>query len=118
MPDPVSVDRLREATMDDPEFMAELVEMFVTDAESQVVALQQGIEAEQWPAVARTAHRLRGACSNVGAEQLAHMCADIEHQAGGGAPVESSMAGDVQAEFGRVRTALKDCVATAQDGAQ
>lgn len=114
MSDPVNVTRLREATLDDAEFMGELVEMFVTDVGDQLVSLEQAIAAADWNSTKRTAHRLRGASSNVGADELARLCADLEHRSSETETVESSAGAGIRAEFERVKTALQGCVLQAK----
>ena len=114
MSDPVNVARLREATLDDAEFMGELVEMFLTDAADQLVSLEQAIASADWPFTSRTAHRLRGASSNVGAEELARLCADLEHRSSEGAAVEQAAGMGIREEFERVSLALQDCVLQAK----
>jgi HPt (histidine-containing phosphotransfer) domain-containing protein len=114
MSDSVNVARLREATLDDAEFMDELVEMFLTDVADQLVSLELAIAAEDWPSTSRTAHRLRGASSNVGAEELARLCSDLEHRSAEAGAVESSAGAGIREEFERVTSALQDCVAQAK----
>jgi HPt (histidine-containing phosphotransfer) domain-containing protein len=114
MPDPVNVARLREATLEDAEFMGELVEMFLTDAAEQLTSLERALAAEDWPSTRRTAHRLRGASGNVGAEELARLCGDLEQRSSEGVAVESSAGSSIRGEFERVSAALQDCVLQAK----
>lgn len=114
MPEPVNVARLKEATMDDADFMGELVEMFLADTADQLVFLEQAIASEDWTTTRKAAHRMRGACSNVGAEELSRMCEVLESQSATGAAVESSAGGEIRNEFGRVSTALQEYVALAK----
>jgi len=118
MPDPVNVVRLREATLDDAEFMGELVEMFVTDVADQLVSLEQAIASQDWASTRRTAHRLRGASSNVGAEELARLCSDLEHRSAEAEAVESSAGAGIRVEFERVKAALQNCVVQAKSEGQ
>lgn len=118
MTDPVNVVRLREATLDDAQFMGELVEMFVTDVADQLVSLDQSIASADWPSTRRTAHRLRGASSNVGAEELARLCSDLEHCSSETEAAGRSAGADIREEFERVKTALQDCVVQAKSEEQ
>jgi HPt (histidine-containing phosphotransfer) domain-containing protein len=118
MSDPVNLTRLREATLEDAEFMGELVEMFLTDAADQLVSLEQAIASADWPSTSRTAHRLRGASSNVGAEELARLCSDLEHRSSEGAAVEETYGLTIREEFERVSAALQDCVVQAKSEGQ
>lgn len=114
MAESVNVARLREATFDDAEFMGELVEMFLTDAGVQLVVLEQAIASADGPSTSRTAHRLRGACSNVGAEELARLCADLEHRSAEGAALEEAAGIKIREELDRVSVALQTCVLEAK----
>jgi HPt (histidine-containing phosphotransfer) domain-containing protein len=98
--------------------MGELVEMFLTDAADQLIALEQAIASADWTATSRTAHRLRGASSNVGAEELARLCSDLEHRSSEGAAVEGASEMGIRQEFERVSIALQDCVAQAKSEGQ
>ncbi len=118
MSDPVNVARLREATLDDAEFMGELVEMFLTDAADQLASLEQSIAAADWPATSRTAHRLRGASSNVGAEKLARLCSEMEHRSSEDDAVEETAGMKIREEFDRVSVALQNCVLQAKSEGQ
>ena len=114
MSDPVNITRLREAALDDAEFMGELVEMFLTDTADQLVFLEQAIASADWISTSRTAHRLRGASSNVGAQELARLCSDLEQRSSEGTAVETSAGKSIRGEFERVVAALQDCVVQAK----
>jgi HPt (histidine-containing phosphotransfer) domain-containing protein len=114
MSGPVNVRRLREAALEDAEFMGELVEMYLTDAADQLVSLEQAIASADWISTSRTAHRLRGASSNVGAQELARLCSDLEQRSSEGIAVERSAGKSIRAEFERVVVALQDCVLQAK----
>ena len=114
MSDPVNVGRLREATLADAELMGELVDLFLTDGADQLVFLEQAIASADWPSTRRTAHRLRGASSNVGAEELARLCSELEDSSSEGAAVEQDSGITIRQEFERVRVALRECVLRAK----
>ena len=117
MSEPVNIVRLREATLEDDEFLVELVEMFLTDASDQLDLLATAIDSPDQVDVGRKAHRLRGACSNIGAEELARLCAELESQSESGARVAVSTTSGVRDEFERVSVALQGCVADAKSRA-
>ena len=117
MSEPVNMSRLREAALEDPEFMGELVEMYLSDAADQVASLEQAIVSEDWRATNSTAHRLRGASSNVGAQELARLCAVLEERSSKGVALESSAGEGLRGEFERVVVALQACVTQAKNEA-
>lgn len=114
MSEPVIMSRLREAALDDAKFMGELVEMYLTDAADQLASLEQAIASADWETASRTAHRLRGASSNIGAQELARLCSDLEQRSSEGAVVECSAGEGLRGEFERVVVALQDCVVQAK----
>jgi HPt (histidine-containing phosphotransfer) domain-containing protein len=74
--------RLREAAMDDDEFMVELIDLFLDDMPRQIEWLRRGAGQADPDEVRKAAHRIRGAAGNVGAERLSGICADLEKVAG------------------------------------
>ena len=114
MSDSVNTMRLREATLEDDEFLVELVEMFLADAADQLALLEAAINSPDQFEVSSKAHRLRGACSNVGAEVMAQLCGELEEQSAAGTVIESSVGSRLRDEFDRVNTALLVCVSDAK----
>jgi two-component system, sensor histidine kinase and response regulator len=99
------LERLGEAAGED--LVEQLATVFLTDADARVAALRHALAADDAAAVARSAHTLSGASANLGATDLARLCATLAtgSAAGdlvrGGAQLEA-----VEAELGRVRSAL------------
>jgi HPt (histidine-containing phosphotransfer) domain-containing protein len=79
----------------------------LVDADARLVAMRQAFADDDAGALVRSAHLLSGASANLGATDLARLCATL---ASNGA--EGGLAGDdvqldaVEAELGRVRVAL------------
>jgi HPt (histidine-containing phosphotransfer) domain-containing protein len=71
-------ERLLEAGMGDPEFIRELATMMLDDGEQRLVRLHAALQAEDWEVAGREAHSLKGAALNVGAEELAKLCAVVD----------------------------------------
>jgi CheY-like chemotaxis protein len=110
--DPQVVDCLeRLSATSGEDLVAELVVMFVADADGRVLALRKSLAAEDPSAVFRAAHAMGGASANVGATHLARLCNtlanNIEADLGsselrrGWALLEA-----IEAELGRVGVAL------------
>lgn len=110
----VNTKRLREATLEDDEFLVELVEMFLVDAADQLALLEAAINSPDQIEVSSKAHRLRGACSNVGAEAMAQLCEELEEKSASGTVIESSVGSRLRDEFDRVNTALLERVSDAK----
>ncbi len=67
-----------------PQLVVELVDLFISDTGSRLAALRRTIEQDDPPALARQAHALRGSFSNMGADRMAELCAQLEEQGRGG----------------------------------
>ena len=75
------------------DFMAQLAQIFVSDARTTLARMQQYAQAGDAAALAREAHRLKGSSATVGAARLAGECSAIERaaRAGGGKELASSI---------------------------
>ena len=76
--EPINLHRFREASMEDEKFMDELIDIYLEDMPRQLEALRAAVQNHDGPAAAATAHRLRGASGNMGADSLSGLCHDIE----------------------------------------
>ncbi len=103
----VNLGRIREATMGDEEFMAELIDIFLDDSPTQISALRDAIEGREGEVAASTAHRLKGSSGNLGADSLAALCRRVE-EAGREDRVEAlpGLLRDIEQEFTRVKEYL------------
>jgi HPt (histidine-containing phosphotransfer) domain-containing protein len=105
--DPDVLAGLRE--LGDAELLAELVELFVDDTPSRILALRDAFEKDDAEAVERVAHTLKGSCSNMGAWRMANLCAEFKELShSGDLTLAPELLDQLQAEFGRVRATLED----------
>ena len=81
---------LRSVGESEPEFLAELIELFVADTATQLQALEQAVAVGDLAAIARTAHELEGACGYLGADQMQTLCARLERLGGDTALAEAA----------------------------
>jgi signal transduction histidine kinase/DNA-binding response OmpR family regulator len=89
--DPTSLERLRALrSPGDPDFLRELVDIFVRDAEAGLTDLEAAVRASERTEVRDYAHKLVSGCENVGAKRLAQFCRDLE---------DASRASDAAADF-------------------
>ncbi|HXQ62648.1 MAG TPA: response regulator [Acidimicrobiales bacterium] len=104
------VGRLRRlGAVSGEDLLGHLATVFLADADVRIAALHEAIAHEDGPALIHTAHTLCGAAANLGAADLARLCA---HLATDGA-VSDRQSGEallrsVEVELGRVRRALAD----------
>ncbi len=91
----------------EPDIVTELIDMFLADLPSRVMALRQAVEAGDVPATRRTAHVLKGAAATLGATALAGLCDYIEATARTGTVAAAAeLLHDVAAESERTSAAL------------
>jgi HPt (histidine-containing phosphotransfer) domain-containing protein len=76
--EPINLHRFREASMGDEEFMGELIDIYLEDMPRQLQALRAAVQNHDAAAAAATAHRLKGASGNMGADSLSALCNDVE----------------------------------------
>ena len=82
--------------------------LFLGSAPGQLARLVQALEQGAAGAVAETAHALKGACANIGAQALAARLGAIEEQARSGTlPDPSQPLPPLQAEFASLQQALE-----------
>src|SRR2546430_8327145 len=84
---------LRESVGDDPDFLAELIDDFLSDAPSQLESLHGAAISGDATRARRAAHTLKGNSRTFGGNELASLCQDAEAAAG---------AGDLDAVLSRV----------------
>jgi signal transduction histidine kinase/CheY-like chemotaxis protein len=65
-----------------PELLAELLAVYLRDTPPRLAALHEAVARADAEALRRAAHSLKGSSSQIGAVQVARLCADIEEQAG------------------------------------
>jgi HPt (histidine-containing phosphotransfer) domain-containing protein len=98
---------LLESTGGDPEFLAELIDIYLDDAPRQVAAMREAARNGRTEGIVQPAHTLKGASASLGAANLAELSRALELAARVGAVDDAADAVDgIEAELGRVRGAL------------
>jgi CheY-like chemotaxis protein len=67
---------------DGPDILAELIAVYLRDTPPRLAALHKAVARADAEALGRAAHSLKGSSSQIGAVQVARLCADLEEQAG------------------------------------
>lgn len=99
---------LRELRRDgEPDPVLEFVALFERDAPGRIAALRAATAANDGPALARAAHSLKGAASNLGARPLASLCQQVESLAKLDAREAAPLVAPIEAELERARGALR-----------
>lgn len=66
---------------DDPGLLAELIELFLSDAPARIRELETGLASGEIKLVERAAHTLKSSSANIGALNLSALCKRIEELA-------------------------------------
>ena len=91
----------------EPDPLAELIDLFVEDADLRVKKLAAAIPARDFSQLVTLAHGLKGSASNLGARPLAALAAQMEKEARQHAPtLLDTLGGQISQEYARVRAAL------------
>ena len=78
--DPKKIEELKELVdEDDPDFLIELLEDYMTISEENLKAIRYAIQAKDAVTVVKTAHTLKGASSNIGAVNMTELSKRLEH---------------------------------------
>ena len=65
----------------DLDFEQELLELYVTDTQNQLIVIEMAIAAGDWETVRQAAHQLKGSSSNLGIEPMQDLAAQLEQAA-------------------------------------
>jgi two-component system, sensor histidine kinase and response regulator len=104
------LERLGESINED--LLGQLTVLFLSDADRQIAELRRAIADFDAAAVVGSAHSLRGASANLGARELASLCADLEADAAvGKLSTGTELVDALEAELVRVSDALQRTVA-------
>jgi CheY-like chemotaxis protein/HPt (histidine-containing phosphotransfer) domain-containing protein len=67
---PVDLRAFRDVVGDDPQFAGELIATFISSGEQQLSDIARAIKQGNFEALAKAAHKLKGACANIHAHAL------------------------------------------------
>jgi CheY-like chemotaxis protein/HPt (histidine-containing phosphotransfer) domain-containing protein len=99
--------------------VGELIERFVASIPVDLADLRDAVHHRDAVAVARIAHRLRGAAGTIGSSGMASLCEQLEVRARTGAlPLAGDLLARLEQEFDRVIRALKAVVPGRQANGQ
>ena len=79
--DRAALNDLLETTGNDPVFLAELIDTYLSDAVALLAAMQQAVTGDNTDALRRAAHSLKSNSASLGARALARLCQEVEQQA-------------------------------------
>lgn len=106
--DPQTLVGLRELNPEDPNFLRELIDMFLDDVPQRIAEIERALATKDAPLLTRAAHTIKGSGSNFGAAGLTKVSLEMERQ-GKEAAFDAAAATlpSLRAEFALVADALK-----------
>ena len=106
---PVDLGEFQRITDGDPAFAQELIAAFILSGEQQLAELLSAAAKKDRNALARAAHKLKGACANIHAHALKSLAERLEtHSADADVPALDQHNALLRREFERVRQFLTD----------
>ena len=90
----------------EPDFITELIDLFLTDTAVQLKSLRVAVSNNNVPEVRRLAHLVKGSSGNIGAGGMAQLCQEMETVEGTSAS-EQTLLAKLEEEFLRVADAFK-----------
>jgi two-component system, sensor histidine kinase and response regulator len=109
----VNLRSLRKLTGDDPQFLSELIELYLTDTPQRIGRLRDSIKQKNVAEIRSEAHSLKGASGNISALPLQDIFSQIEVRAMAGCYEDAAhLALAAEIEFEKVRTTLRKVLQT------
>jgi HPt (histidine-containing phosphotransfer) domain-containing protein len=102
------IGELRALQDGSPGFLAELIDLFLKEADVLVTKLRDSLAARDARLFERAAHTLKGSCGNLGAQAMSRICAELQtlgHEADWTRAAE--LMPGLEAEFGTVKIELE-----------
>jgi len=88
---PFTLEPLLAVSGDDPDFMVEILTMFLDQVEIEVQRVKNLEEEKNWEEIRYTAHRLRSSAGSVGALKIASKCSELERYILAGNDIEKGV---------------------------
>lgn len=100
-------DLAMDITDGDAELLREIIEVYLADMPQQLGRLEEAIRAGDSDQAQRSAHTIKGASSNIGAEQVTETAFRIEKASKAGEfPSANSILGELENQFQELRAEL------------
>ncbi|NNE09984.1 MAG: response regulator, partial [Gemmatimonadetes bacterium] len=99
------LNHLNEDTEDEyADIVGEILQMFLAETPLRIESANAALSSGDFQEVERSAHSLRGACANLGADRLAELCGILEEFAGTGDTGQADrVLHEIRGEFERVQ---------------
>ena len=99
---------LKDLNPDDPNFLRELIDMFLQDVPERLAEIESALAKQDAALLTRAAHTIKGSSSNFGAAGLMKVSLEMEHQGKEAAfAAAAATLPALKAEFAVVTEALK-----------
>ena len=106
---PVNLDQLNQSIGDDRSLLLEVIDIFIETGPAMLTAIRSALEAEDAQALEKTAHTLKGATGNFGAQAVVRSAAALEALGSSGSLTGArELLGDLERELDSMLAALKE----------
>lgn len=78
--DPQALEGLRDLSPDEPAFLRDLIDLFISDVADRLLDLDRALANADTQLLTHAAHTIKGSCSNFGAADLVKLCQVVELQ--------------------------------------
>ncbi|MDI1319258.1 MAG: Hpt domain-containing protein [bacterium] len=110
--DPSAIETLRALSPGEPEFLRELIAIYLEDTPRRLVEVESALAKGDGPLLIRAAHTIKGSSGNFGATALAKLAQEIEaHGKSGNFAAATSALPAFKTEYARVNAALDQLAA-------
>lgn len=112
--EPSAIANLRALSPDDPNFLRELIDIYLEDSPKRLAEIEAALAQQDGPTLIRAAHTIKGSSGNFGATQLARLALEVESHGKAGRLADAAAAlPRLKEEFARVAAALRELAAGA-----
>jgi len=108
---PINIDLIQETSKGNHEFERKLIDIFVTDSEKRLTALESAVNGRDAGAVKHEAHTVKGSCAYIGADEMREIAFCLE-KIGTSGDLEPALEvlASLKSEFDRARSYLQEYV--------
>lgn len=105
--DSEAINNLRELSPDDPEFLVEIIDIFLADTPQRITELETCLQKQDVDTFTRAAHSIKGSAANLGALRLRAAAEELEHHSRASGLTETdTMIAEIKSRFAEAKTEL------------
>ncbi len=108
---PINIDLIKETSKGNQDFERKLIDIFITDSEKRLTAIESAVNGSDAGAVRHEAHTVKGSCAYIGADEMREIAFRLEKLGTSGdlEPALEELA-SLKSEFDRARNYLQEYI--------